>query len=176
MQDFLSIAKIGKAVGLRGEVKFYVLTDFPEQFKTKDTIKLENGKILTFQKIDLEKEVVKFLEINSREDATEIVNQSVVSTFEESRDNCELGEDEFFWFDIIGCKIVENEKTLGKITDIERFGVQDYLVVETDEKLLESQKFSKSFLIPYIDKYILDVDLQNKTVKTVDSFYILESS
>ena len=72
---------------------------------------------------------------------------------------CKLDSDEFFWFDIVGLDIIDNGVLLGVVEDIERIGHIDYLIVRTN-----MNKFNKpkSFMIPYIDRYITNVDLDKK--------------
>jgi 16S rRNA processing protein RimM len=51
----------------------------------------------------------------------------------------------------------------------------DYLVIATDEALVK-EDLSKSFLLPYIERYVLTVGLEEKTVYTKDAKDILEAS
>jgi len=172
MNNSLTIATIGKAVGLWGEVKLHLHTDFDSQFKKGATFTTNKDKTLTIEKFDKSKGIVKFLGITTREDASKLTNQKILSTIEESRENCNLKDDEYFWFDIIGCKVIEDEKTLGIVTDIQRLTTNDYLDVKTSD---EFKDYAKNFLIPYIkDVYIDKVDLENKIIYTKDAFSLLE--
>jgi len=172
MSDTLTIATIGKAVGLRGEVKLHLHTDFNSQFKKGSSFKTNKNKTLTIESYNPQKELVKFLGISTREDVQKLTNQKLLSTIDESRKNCELKNDEYFWFDIIGCKVVEDDKTLGIVKDIQRLTTNDYLEIKTDK---EFEEYAKSFLIPYIkDIYIQNVDIDNKTIYTKDAFSLLE--
>ena len=172
MSNKLTIATIGKAVGLWGEVKLHLHTDFDSQFKKGSIFTTNKNQKLTIQKYDKAKGLVKFEGISTREDVMKLTNQKLLSTKEESRKNCDLKEDEYFWFDIIGCKVVEDDKTLGVVKDIQRLTANDYLEVKTDSNYIE---YAKSFLIPYIkDVYIQDVDIKNKTIYTKDAFSLLE--
>ena len=67
------------------------------------------------------------------------------------------------------------EINLGNIVDIDRMLNTDYLVIDTHSQLVE-EGMPKSFLLPYIPRYIVDVDLEQKRVYTVDARDILEAS
>ena len=112
MKNKIPIAKIGKTYGIKGWQKIHLLTDFPEQFKPNTTF--ESDKInLTIEKIDLKRKLVKFKGINTPEDAKKLTNRLLYTTKEQTKENIKLKENEYFWFDIIGCKIEENNQTLG---------------------------------------------------------------
>ena len=175
MNKKFTIATIGKSVGLRGEVKLHLHTDFISQFKPGATFQTSKNQTLTIERYNHERGLVKFVGISTKEDAAKLTNQTLLSSEEESRKNCELDEGEYFWFDIIGCEVVEDERVLGKVRNIQRLTANDYLEVKTDESLLK-EGYSKSFLIPYIkDVYIDKVDVENKKIFVKNSFELLKS-
>ncbi len=170
----LTIATIGKSVGLWGEVKLHLHTDFEEQFKKGSSFLTDKNQKLTIENYNPQRGVVKFLGITTLDDAKRLTNQKLLSSLEDSRENCELSDGEYFWFDIIGCEVKEDDKTLGKVKDIQRITANDMLEIKTD-KALVSQGLEKSFLIPYVkDVYINRVDLENKTIYTKDAYSLLE--
>lgn len=175
MKDRIEIARLGKAVGLMGEQKCYLLTDFPEQFEPGKTFFVKNNP-LTIEYFDPERELIKFREIHSREAAQKYTNLFLLSDINSTRENCELDEGEHFWFDIIGCQVKEENLTLGVVTDIQRIGNTDYLLVNTDSALTKSRGLAKSFLIPYIDPYVLEADTSAKAIRTQNTLALLEES
>jgi len=95
---------------------------------------------------------------------------------EQTKENCSLDENEFFWFDIISCQIIEDGKILGIVKDIHRYPLDDYLEINTDESLVE-EKLPKTFLVPYnVENYIVSVDIKAKKIETKNCFEILENS
>jgi 16S rRNA processing protein RimM len=64
---------------------------------------------------------------------------------------------------------------LGVVNDIQRMLDIDYLVIDTDKSLVD-EGFSKSFLLPYIDRYVLTTNTQEKKIYTKDAKDILEAS
>ena len=71
--------------------------------------------------------------------------------------------------------VKEQSTLLGKVQEIQRIADVDYLVVQTDASLIE-KKLSKSFYIPFIERYILDVDKALEEVHVKDALALLENS
>jgi len=173
-KNLLKIATIGKTVGLKGELKLHLDTDFPEQFHKGATFPSDTTE-LEIEQFNEERMLVKFRGYSSKEDASRLTNQSLYTTYEQTKEACGLEEDEYFWFDIIGCEIIEDGKVLGSVQEIERINTIDYLNIKTSNELVE-QSLPKSFLIPYIDRYIIKVDQASKTIESQGAFEILEAS
>jgi 16S rRNA processing protein RimM len=168
------IAQIGRTIGLWGDLKFHLHTDFPEQFKVGNTYKSNRGD-LTIADINFTRGIIKFKGYESIDSAKKLTNVKIFADEAQTRENCDLKEGQHFWFDIIGCTVKQGDEVLGEVTDIQRMADTDYLVIKTDEALVE-EDFSKSFLLPYIDRYVLTVGLEEKIVYTKDAKDILEAS
>lgn len=168
------IAQIGRTVGLRGDLKLHLHTDFPEQFKAGQTYHSDRGE-LTVSAIDLQKSIVRFVGYEGMDSAKKLTNAKLYATLEETKANCDLAQGQHFWFEIIGCEAIENGLKLGVVIEIQRILDIDYLEIKTDMGLVE-QGMAKNFLIPYIPRYIVQTDIQNKTILTQDAKDILEAS
>ncbi len=176
MKNRIYIAKLGKTVGLKGHLRLFMETDFPEQFKKSATFTTNKDLELKVLEYNISRELIKFENYENVNIAKKLINQELYVSEESTKENCTLKENEFFWFDIINCKIVENGKTLGVVKDIHRYPLDDYLEIKTDSKFI-SKELSKTFLIPYkVDVYILNVDIENKTINTKKCLEILENS
>ncbi len=173
--DWLHVATLGRTVGLKGEMKLNLHTDFPEQFTSGSTFTLENGSVVTLEYYNGDRELVRLKGIESPEAAKPFTNARLFTTKEATRERCGLGEGEFFWFDFPGLSVVENGLTLGKVQEIERIGPQDYLLVATDAALV-ARGLSATFLIPYIDHYIAECDMEAKTIRVRGGLDLLEAS
>lgn len=176
MKDKIYVAKLGKAVGLKGQLRLIMDTDFPTQFK-KDAIFTTNKNIqLKVVEFNAQRELIKFDGFNDMDAAKRLTNQELYSSYEDTKEQCELDENEFFWFDIVGCKVIENGQELGVVSEIHRYPLDDYLEINTAQNLVD-EKFSKTFLVPYnMENYIVNVDIEKKTIETKNSFEILENS
>ncbi len=171
----LHIATIGKCVGLRGELKLHLHTDFIDQFTPNSKFYINKNEFLLIEEYTHSKSLVKFKNYYDRTAATKLVNKKLFSTVEESQKNCHLEEGEYFWFDMIGSKVLEGDLLLGVIDEIERIGNTDYIIVSTDESLV-SKELTDKFYIPYIPTYIDHFDSTSKVVYTHGGFDILEAS
>ena len=172
--DNALIAQIGRTIGLWGDLKFHLHTDFPEQFKIGNTYKSNRGD-LTIADINFTRGIVKFSGHESIDSAKKLTNTKLFADEKQTKENCDLKDGQHFWFDIIGCVVKQDELVLGTVKDIQRMGDTDYLAVDTDAALVE-EGLSKSFLLPYIERYVIDANTDDKIVYTRDTKDILEAS
>ncbi|MBI3873974.1 MAG: 16S rRNA processing protein RimM [Arcobacter sp.] len=171
------VAKLGKSVGLKGQMRVHIDSDFPEQFKKGVSFTTNKNKILTIETINQSYDTVKFVGIDTIEDTKIFINSLLFASDESTIKNCKLKEKQYFWFDIEGCAIIENGIVLGKVTEVSRFPTDDYMYIDTDSELLKKDiKIAKTFLIPYNDNYILSVDIGKKIIEIKNGFDILAAS
>jgi 16S rRNA processing protein RimM len=172
--DKTLIAQIGRTIGLWGDLKFHLHTDFPEQFKVGKTYQSTRGD-LTISDINEKRGTIRFVGYESIDSAKKLTNVKIFANLEQTKENCELQEGQYFWFDIIGCCVKQDDEVLGVIEDIQRMSDTDYLIITTDSLLVDNGT-AKSFLVPYIDRYIVSSDLEERTVYVKDAKDILEAS
>ncbi|MCF6202024.1 MAG: ribosome maturation factor RimM, partial [Hydrogenimonas sp.] len=122
-----------------------------------------------------ERGVVHFEGYDTVDDAKPLTNAYLYTTKEAGEAACNLGEGEYFWYQIIGLEVIESGEKLGTVKEIERLAGTDYLQVKTSQPLVESG-LPKSFLIPYIERYVERVDLEKGQLYTVGAKEILEAS
>ena len=170
------VAKLGKAVGLQGYLKLFIDSDFPEQFKKGATFSTNRNLQLKVLEYNSSRELIKFEGYEELEIAKKLTNQELFSTFEQTKEFCQLEENEFFWFDLISCDVYEKDIKLGIVKDIQRYPLNDYLELTTDSELV-NKGLPKTFLIPHIfTKYIINIDIEKKIINVINSFEILENS
>jgi 16S rRNA processing protein RimM len=165
-EERLPIARIGKSVGLRGEMRLNLLTDFPEQFKKGATFDSDRGP-LTIVSYNSERGTVRFEEVDNVDDAKQLTNAFLYTTKAAGEAACRLKKGEYFWYQIIGLWVYDEEERtpLGRVRDIERMAGTDYLMVQTS--LEEVKKGApESFLVPYVDRYVDRVDLAEGKIHT----------
>jgi len=173
----LIVAKIGKTVGLKGQLKLHIDTDFPEQFKKNSVFKTNKNQTLTIQTFNATSQLVKFVEINNIDEAKKYINSQLITTIDETKQNCKLKNNQYFWFDIQDCEIFENDIKIGIVKEIHRYPIDDYLEIKTSINLLnDNDKLAKSFLLPYNDNYILKVNIDLKRIDIINGIDILEAS
>lgn len=174
-EQLLHIATIGKSVGLKGDMKFHVKCDFPEQFHDGATFFTSLKKEITLRDVNLEKGTIKVVGANTMEDAKRLTNAKIFTTREETRKNCHLNEGEYFWFDLEDCDVYEDGQLLGKVYEVERIAISNYLSIRTDENLIKAGK-AKSFLIPFHKPFVIETDIDKKVITVEGGMDILEAS
>ena len=172
--DTSLIAQVGRTIGLWGDLKFHIHTDFPEKFKVGKTYKTNRGD-LTIAEMNMKRGIIRFQGYESIDAAKKLTNVKIFADITQTKENCDLNEGQHFWFDIIGCTVEDEGIVIGTIEDIQRMGDTDYLVIKTDESFVKDG-LSKTFLLPYIDRYVVKADVEAKLVYTKDAKDILESS
>lgn len=162
MDKWFNVGKIVNTHGIKGEVRVISRTDFAEERykpgsklhlflpKEKDPVELtvkahrqhKNFDLLQFEGYGNINDVEKF------RDGIIKVHESQLG---------ELEEDEFYFHEIIGCKVFTTEgEEIGTVTEILTPGANDVWVVKG--------KGGKEHLIPYIAHVVLKVDVKEKTV------------
>lgn len=160
MEDLVTIAKIAKTRGLRGELVADLLTDFPERFDnlkkvfavkpSGETLELEIEKFW-FQKARI---ILKFAGFDSIEAAENLRDYEVCVSEAEV---VELEADEFFDWQLAECAVETIDgKILGKVSELMRTGGTEILVVKGAEK---------DYLIPFAETICVEVDIENKLIK-----------
>jgi 16S rRNA processing protein RimM len=158
--ELVSIAKIVKARGLRGEVAAVILTDFPERFENlktvflvkpdgaRDALEIEN---FWFQN---DRIVLKFEGIDSIE-AAETLRSAEICVPE--TDSVQLEADEYFDWQLEDCEVETIDGTkIGRVKEVMRTGGTEILIVAGAEK---------EFLIPFAEKICTSVDVAEKLIK-----------
>lgn len=170
------VAKIGKTVGLKGQQKLHIDSDFPEQFKQNTKLTTDKNQILIIESYNQTSNTVKFKSIDTIEDAKKLTNRQLYVSKEDTIDSCSLAKDQFFWFDILGCSVEENGQILGVIDDVQRMPLSDYLQIKTSDNLIK-KNLSNNFLLPYLmNDYIISVDVEKKNIKVKGALDVLEAS
>lgn len=167
--DKFAIAKIGKTVGLRGELKLHLMSDFEEQFESGATFESDK-QTLQIKSYNPQRGLILFEGFESIESAKTLTNQYLYSDEKQTRQNCHLGEGEKFWFELIGLEVIEKGEILGTVVDIDRIGDVEYFKIQTSEKY---KQIAKTFLIPNIQEYIVE---KTDALYTKDCMGILEQS
>ena len=160
MEDLVTIAKIAKTRGLRGEVVADLLTDFPARFDSLKNVfaVTPTGKMseLEIEKFWFQKGriILKFTGFDSIEAAENLRGCDVCVSEDEA---VELETGEFFDWQLAECAVETIDGTsLGKVSELMRTGGTEILVVKGAEK---------DYLIPFAEAICVEVDIENKLIK-----------
>lgn len=160
MEELFRVGVISNTHGIRGEVKVYPTTDNVRRFDDLKEVILDTGKEqlnlhVTSVKYFKNMVILKFKEFDNINDIIPYKGMDLLVTRENA---IPLEEGEYYIADIIGSKVITDEdKILGTLTDVLQTGANDVYVVKT--------KDGKEVLLPSIEEYILDRDIENKIVK-----------
>ncbi|GAA8763022.1 ribosome maturation factor RimM [Helicobacter pylori] len=186
MVSMLLVGRIGKSVGLNGGLRLHLESDFPECLKKGVKVSVAPLNAFSYAYASSFKEYIihsyehaknlLFLEtIHTLEKAKELTNLGLFMSEAESKKLCVLKDGEFFYCDLVGLSVVEENEILGKVIEIQRISQIDYFLVETARSLVE-KGLTKIFLIPYRDFYIKEILLQDQKITTNNAKTLLENS
>lgn len=173
--DLLEVALIGKSVGLKGYLRLHNRSDFFEQFRKKAQFFDKFRNIYEIEDFDEKKSLVKFVGFDDVQSAKKLTNLLIFATKEDTLKNCKLKNGEYFYFDIIGSKVIENGVILGVVKEISYIGFSHLFLLKTDENLV-NLGYAKEFFIPYNEHFIAQIDTQNKTIFSKNAMGILQNS
>jgi len=155
----LLIGQIARPFGIKGEVKIKLFTDFADQ-------RFAIGNTLQVIKDDFKQEVVVasfrmhqgfalilFKDVTSINDIEHLRNAQI---FIDSSAIHTLEDGEFYYFQLNQCQVISDEgQVLGTVTEVIDSKAHPILRIKTDHKDL---------LIPYVDAFILDVNLEKNII------------
>ena len=153
--EFFTIGHIVAPHGVRGDVRIYPDTDFPERFLEMKYAYIDGVKYAV-KEARFHKRVVlvKFDGIDDRNGAASLVKREIQIPRTELMP---LAEGQYYIFDIIGCSVFDkNGNLLGEVTDILRTGSNDVYVVTGED--------GNEVLLAVIPDVILSVDVGAKKI------------
>ena len=159
MEQYLQVGVISSTHGIRGEVKVFPTTDDPARFKVLKDVILDTGKEqspMEIQGVKFFKQfvIVKFKGIDNINDVEKYKGKSVLVTRENA---APLGEDEYYIADLVGMIVFTEDGEFGVLKDVIETGANEVYVVDSKEH--------GEVLIPAIHECILDVNVEEQTMK-----------
>ncbi|AII14591.1 16S rRNA processing protein [Campylobacter iguaniorum] len=173
--DLVEVCVLGKTVGLKGALRLHDRSDFPNQFKKDAKFYDKFGNTFTIKSYDKNSNLVIFAGFEDLNLAKPLVNLVLYRTLEDTKKFCKLQKDEFFYFDIIGCAVYEDDLMLGVVDDILESGAGFLFCINTSDELKNSG-YSDVFYVPYLDNFTLSVDVKTKKIQVKNSLDILKNS
>lgn len=159
MEQYLQVGVISSTHGIRGEVKVFPTTDDPARFKVLKDVILDTGKEqipMEIQGVKFFKQfvIVKFKGIDNINDVEKYKGKSLLVTRENA---APLGEDECYIADLVGMTVFTEDGEFGVLKDVIETGANEVYVVDSKEH--------GEVLIPAIHECILDVNVEEQTMK-----------
>lgn len=152
------IGKIGAAHGVRGDMKVYPLTDFPDRFNTIKKAFIDDKEIdIISTRYQNNFVVMKVKGVNSCEEVARYTNKLLKIN---RSDVPPLNEGEYYSFDIIGLKVInQDDVVLGEIIEILKTGSNDVYITKTLE--------GKQLLIPALKKVVTEINIEDDFMKVI---------
>lgn len=159
--NYFNVGKIVNTQGLQGELRVMSVTDFvDERFKKGNILSLFNDKDQFVMEVEIANhrkqknfDIVKFKDHYHINDVEKYKGFSLKVAGEDLTD---LDEDEFYYHEIIGLDVYENDNLIGQIKEILQPGANDVWVVK--------RKGKRDLLLPYIPPVILNVNIPDGRV------------
>jgi 16S rRNA processing protein RimM len=154
MKELIAIGQVTSACGIKGEVRVYPLTDFPERFKTTDTVfvcrededfyelyRIENAR---FHKGMV---IIQFAQCTTRQDA-EALRGAYLKVEQEKL--VKLPPGHYYIHDIIGLDVYDiSGSFIGVVRDVLKTGSNDVYVVQRSE--------GEDILVPAIKEIVREI-------------------
>ena len=159
MDEFITIARITRPRGVRGEVTAEVLTDFPERFRSVSRVRLLCDEKIQWAEVESfrfhrNRVILKFRGFESPDQASLLAGSEVQVPEEEA---VELPPGVYFHFQLVGCDISEGGRPLGQVVEILDTGGSTNLVVRTGD--------GADFMIPLAHQFVSSVDLTSSCIQ-----------
>lgn len=159
-EDFVTVARISKTQGRKGEVAAVLLTDFPELFASRKQLFARAARGQERRQLSLEAHwfhkgqvVFKFVGIDSIDTAEALIGCEIQVPRTE---RAALKSDTVYVSDLVGCAVYSSGNLLGTIEDVQ-FGA--------GEAPLLVVKGEKEYLVPFAGEYLEKVLLEQKRVE-----------
>ncbi len=168
---FVTIARVAKTQGRKGEVAATLLTDFPERFATRRKLfavrtaasGARGGAVPELRReLPVEEHwfhkgmvVLKFAGVDSMDDAQALVGCEIQIP---QTERAELASGEFYVSDLVGCTVTDAGRNIGQIKDVQFGSGEAPLLVVQGEK---------EQLVPFASAFIQKIALEQKRVEMV---------
>ena len=159
--NYFNVGKIVNTQGLQGEMRVLSVTDFAEErFKKGNILALFDKKDQFVMDVEIAShrkvknfDIIKFKGMYHINDI-ERFRDFTLKVREE--DLTDLEDGEFYYHEIIGLEVYENDILLGTIKEILQPGANDVWVVK--------RKGKRDLLLPYIPPVVLRIDIEQGRV------------
>ena len=140
------IGQIVNTHGLKGDMKVYPFTDYPERFEEVEYLYMENqgDKKYFIENVRYQRNMV-------------LLKLKGIDTIEEAESLRELDEDEHMISDLIGLNVyLEDLTPVGTIVNVLKYTANDVYVIRGME--------DQEYLIPALKQFVPVVDIENGKV------------
>ncbi|NLY49552.1 MAG: 16S rRNA processing protein RimM [Firmicutes bacterium] len=159
--DYVTVAKVMSAHGVRGEFKLLLLTDFPERIRKLKKVYLIQGEevrgpyTVASARLAADKAILRLQEISSREEAAALKGWEVAVVKSEA---VKLPPGHYYHFQLIGLPVYTEEgEYLGKVSRVIDLPSNDVYVV-TDAS-------GEEVLLPATREIVQEINLEKQCMR-----------
>ena len=148
------VGQIVNTHGLKGDVKIYSYTDYPERFEEIDYVYDDDGKKYMLERVKYHKSmpIIKLQTVDSIDDAEKMRGVTLYIDEENLR---ELEEDEYMISDLVGLQaFTESGNPLGEVVNVLQYTANDIYVIHSSD--------GKEYLVPALKEFVPVIDIENK--------------
>lgn len=158
MSNYYLIAKLIAAIGDKGEIKIFPVSDYPERFYKLKTVFIDfwgDKKKFLVQYVKRSKRgiVIKFENFDDKNSVELLLGKDI---FIDENNLIKLPKGHYFIHDIIGCKVFRNKNAFGEVVDVYKLQANDVFVI----KKISGDEIS----IPAVKNFIEKVDIINRKI------------
>ena len=157
--EFIAYGKVTKPHGLSGEVKVLPFSGEKSSFNNFSNLyiskEINNPPKFIISRSRNQKNhiIVKLQGIDSIDDAETLKGLTV---FVDKEELPEKGEDEYYWFELLGMDVFNKEgELIGKVKEILDNTAQPVLVITNNDN---------EYLVPLVDKFVESIDLKKSKI------------
>ncbi len=155
--EYVRVGEIVNTFGIRGELKVMSCTDFPEErFKKGSELHIlyQNEYIPVTVLRYRQHKGMALLTFASLEDINLVEKYKGCELFVKKEYIKPLTDGSYYFFELMGCSVYSDNRCIGSVSSVED-GYQTLLRVDNGEK---------EVLIPYVDAFIKNVDIEAKRI------------
>ncbi len=160
---YLTLGKILRPHGIRGEMRMQILTDYPDRLINElkriyigQKVTDDNADLYTLKSARFHKDflLITLAEINDRNDAETLRGKMVMIDIDNA---VPLDEGEFYLYQLIGLTVQTEDKTiLGQLKEVIETGANDVYVVKGREY--------GEVLLPAHEETLINIDFEAKLI------------
>lgn len=147
----IEIGKIGKAQGIKGEVKIILINPDSDLIGKIKTVFVGNVEyVIENVKVLPNGNFIKLKGVDNR-NAAEMLNGKLLFV---ERDVINVPQGAYLIADILGAEVIINEQSVGILTDVLQHGAADVYCVSGQ----------RNFMFPALNKVLNNIDIENKKI------------
>lgn len=160
MSEFVTIAHIVKARGVRGEVAAEILTDFPDRFQETQRVRVKSpsGEFqerLQSHRFHQGRVLLKFEGRESPQEVEELIWGDVQVPLQE---RVAAPQGHYYHDELIGCRVEDRGRLLGQVKDVVEIGGGQSNLVVGNERGGEWQ-------LPLVSEFVVEIDLERRLIE-----------